>query len=293
MDQESDYLAAIQSTASYKIADGTLTLANARGKAVLTYKAETPVSLTGGTWVMTMVNNGKQAVVSALPDVEVTAIFGADGQLSGSGGCNTYSAPYTVDGNRIKIGMAITTLMACEQPIMDQEAQYLAAIRTAAVYKIEGSQLELRNATGSLLASYTLQPGGASALVGPTWVMTMVNNGKQAVVGALADTEVTAVFGADGQLSGSAGCNTYNAPYTVDGDKIRIGLAISTMMACPQPIMDQEAQYLAALRQAATYTIQGTRLELRSADRRAPGQLYPAARGRLRARRSHLADDRL
>ena len=54
MDQESDYLAAIQSSASYKIADGTLTLANARGKAVLTYKAETPVSLTGGTWVMTM-----------------------------------------------------------------------------------------------------------------------------------------------------------------------------------------------------------------------------------------------
>ena len=193
MDQESAYLAAIQSAATYKIADGTLAIANAKG-AVLTYKAETPVSLTSGTWVMTGYNNGKQAVVSALPDVEVTAIFGADGQLSGSAGCNTYNAPYTVDGNKIKIGMAITTMMACEQPIMDQESQYLAAIQTAAVYKIEGSKLELRNATGSLLASYTLQPGGASALVGPTWVMTMYNNGKQAVVGALADTEVTAIF---------------------------------------------------------------------------------------------------
>ena len=194
MDQESAYLAAIQSAATYKIADGTLTIANAKGKAVLTYRAETPVSLTGGTWVMTGYNNGKQAVVSALPDVEVTAIFGADGQLSGSAGCNRYNAPYTVDGNKIKIGMAISTMMACEQPIMDQEAQYLAAIQTAATYKIEGSKLELRDATGSLLASYILQPGGASALVGPTWVMTMYNNGKQAVVGALADTEVTASF---------------------------------------------------------------------------------------------------
>ena len=76
-EKESAYLAAIQSAATYKIADGTLTIANAKGKAVLTYRAETPVSLTSGTWVMTGYNNGKQAVVTALPDVEVTAIFGA------------------------------------------------------------------------------------------------------------------------------------------------------------------------------------------------------------------------
>ena len=265
MDQESAYLAAIQSAATYKIADDTLAIANAKGATVLTYKAETPVSLTSGTWVMTGYNNGKQAVVSALPDVEVTAIFGADGQLSGSGGCNTYSAPYTVDGNKIKIGMAITTLMACEQSIMDQESQYLAAIQTAAVYKIEGSKLELRNATGSLLASYTLQPGGTSALVGPTWLMTSHNNGVGGVVSGAVDAEVTAVFGSDGTLSGSAGCNRYSAPFTVDGAKIKIGLAISTMMMCPQPIMDQEQQYLAAIQQAATYSIQGTRLELRDA----------------------------
>ena len=37
--------------------------------------------------------------------------------------------------------------------------------------------------------------------------------------------------------------------------------------------MDQEAQYLAAIQQAATYNIQGTRLELRERRRRAPGQL--------------------
>ncbi len=265
MDQEAAYLKAIQAAASYKITDGTLSIADAKGVTVLTYMAETPVSLTGGTWVMTGYNNGKGAVVSALPDTKVTAIFGADGRLSGSAGCNTYSAPYTVDGNKIKIGMAISTMMACEQPVMDQEALYLAAIQTAATYRIEGSKLELRDATGALVASYILQPGGASALVGPTWVMTMYNNGKQAVVGALADTEVTAVFGADGQLSGSAGCNRYSAPYTVDGNKIKIGLAISTMMACEQPIMDQEAQYLAAIQQAATYNIQGTKLELRDA----------------------------
>ena len=38
------------------------------------------------------------------------------------------------------------------------------------------------------------------------------------------------------------------------------------MMMCAQPVMEQEQQYLAAIQQAATYTIQGTRLELRSVD---------------------------
>jgi heat shock protein HslJ len=40
------------------------------------------------------------------------------------------------------------------------------------------------------------------------------------------------------------------------------------MMACDQPegVMDQEAQYLAALQSAATYSIEGNRLELRTAD---------------------------
>ena len=158
MDQEAAYLAAIQASASYKIADGTLAIANAKGNTVLTYKAETPISLTGGTWVMTGYNNGKGGVVSALADTEVTAVFGADGQLNGSAGCNTYNAPYTVDGNKIKIGLTITTMMACPQPIMAQEAQYLAAIQTAATYKIEGAKLELRSATGALVASYTQQP---------------------------------------------------------------------------------------------------------------------------------------
>ena len=290
MDQEAAYLANLQAAASYKITGDQLTLANAKGSTVLTFKAEIPISLTDGVWVMTSYNNGKQAVVGALADTEVTAVFGADGRLSGSAGCNTYSAPYTVDGNKIQIGPAISTMMMCAQPIMEQEAQYLAAIQQAATYNIQGTRLELRSADGALQASYSHQPAGASTLVGPTWLMTAYNNGKQAVVSGVADIEVTAMFGADGQLSGSAGCNRYTAPYTVDGDKITIGAPATTRMMCPQPIMDQEAQYLAAIELAATYNVQGSRLDLRSAEDalQATYTQQPGSRGeaepRLRSR---------
>ena len=154
-------------------------------------------------------------------------------------------------------------MMMCAQPIIDQETAYLAALQTAATYKIQDTKLELRNADGALAASFSQQP--VTPLAGPTWVMIGYNNGKQAVVSASADTEVTAIFGEDGQLSGSAGCNTYNAPYTVDGDKIKIGPAITTRMMCEQPIMDQETLYLAAIQTAATYKAAGSKLELRDA----------------------------
>jgi heat shock protein HslJ len=283
MEQEAAYLANLQAAASYRITGDQLIIASAKGATVLTFKAGQPITLTSGAWLLTSYNNGKQAVVGVLPDVEVTAIFGADGTLSGSGGCNRYSAPYAVEGNKIQIGLALSTMMACAEPIMAQEQAYLAALAQAATYRIEGAQLELRDADGALLAAYTHQP--ATALVGPTWLLTGYNNGKQAVVSVLADTEVTALFGEDGTLSGSAGCNRYNAPYEVDGANIRIGLAATTRMMCEQQIMDQEKLYLAALETAATHKVEGSKLELRTADgalaaayvRQAAAETAPAA----------------
>lgn len=51
----------------------------------------------------------------------------------------------------------------------------------------------------------------------------------------------------DGQLTGNAGCNTFNASYTVTGDTIEIGPVMSTKMACEEPMASVEAAYLAAL----------------------------------------------
>jgi heat shock protein HslJ len=96
------------------------------------------------------------------------------------------------------------------------------------------------------------------------------NNGREAVVSVLLDTEITASFGDDGQVTGTAGCNNYFASYEADAEAgtITIGQAGSTMMACAEPegIMEQEQEYLAALATAATYSIQANTLEMRTAD---------------------------
>lgn len=87
----------------------------------------------------------------------LTAEFGANDNLSGNSGCNTYNGPYRVTGDQIEIGPLATSRMACSEPagVIEQEALYLAALETAATYQIEGMTLELRTRDGALAADFS------------------------------------------------------------------------------------------------------------------------------------------
>ncbi len=75
------------------------------------------------------------------------------------------------------------------------------------------------------------------------------------------------MFGEDGNLSGKASVNQYSTAYTTTDDAMTIDeQIISTKMAGPPELMEQEAAYLAALPQTATFTIEGDELWLRDAE---------------------------
>jgi len=135
----------------------------------------------------------------------------------------------------------------------------------AKTFAVKSDQLTLTEGDGSKLAVYNAQ---SQDLMGSNWEVTAYNNGKQAVVGVLEGTTLTASFGKDGNLTGNSGCNEFNGSYKVNGDQITIGTLASTMKMCSDPagVMDQEAQYQAALQSAASYQIEGNVLQLRTKD---------------------------
>ena len=217
--------------------------------------------LTGKVWALTELM-GKPLVAGT----GISAEFNADGMVSGSAGCNRYSGTYTVSGSNITFSSPMaSTMMMCDQAIMDQESAYLIALGEAKAFAVNGDQLTLTGEDGTQLAVYKAQ---SQELAGTSWEVTAYNNGQQAVVGVLVEATLTASFGEDGTLSGNSGCNNYTGSYEVDGGQITIGPLASTMMMCsdPEGVMDQEAQYLAALQSAASYQIERNVLELRTKD---------------------------
>jgi len=222
--------------------------------------------LQGVRWVLVSYLNAAGETAEALADREVTAEFNAEGQMAGSAGCNRYFASYTVDGGALTIGQAGSTMMACEPAeVMEQEAQFLAVLGTAAGWHVEGDQLHILDANGQTVALFAASE--PASLTGGTWSATGINNGKQAVTSLVIDTTVTAVFNEDGSLNGSAGCNNFMTSYTLDGQNITIQPAATTRKMCTgEGVMEQETQFLTALTTAATWNISGEVLELRTAD---------------------------
>jgi heat shock protein HslJ len=217
--------------------------------------------LTGSFWALTELN-GQPPVAGT----GISAQFTADGNVGGSAGCNRYRGTYTASGNKITFAAPLaTTMMMCEQAVMDQEAAYLKTLGEAKTFAVKGEQLTLTAGDGTVLAVFQAQ---SQDLAGSSWQATAFNNGSQAVIGVLEGTTLTLDFDKEGNLSGNAGCNNFTGTYQLDGNQLTVGPLASTMMMCEdlQGVMEQEAQYLAALQSAGNYLIEGNVLELRTKD---------------------------
>jgi len=217
-------------------------------------------SLTGTIWTVTELN-GEPPV----PTTNMTAEFNDEGMVSGSAGCNNYSSSYEVDGNQISFGLGMMTQMMCVDVVNAQERDYMGALEAATTFEVSEDALILFDEKFNVIVVYTAVSQG---LAGSSWEVIAYNNGKGGVVSVIIETEITANFGEDGQLTGNAGCNDYFGAYEADGENISMGPFGTTRKACQEPegIMDQENQYLAALETAATYKIDGPTMNMRTAE---------------------------
>jgi heat shock protein HslJ len=157
MEQEAAYLRALERVGRYAVVNDRLLLRTLEGAALVFYMPQPQRSLEGTEWVAINYNNGRDAVVSILGGTEITATF-AEGRVAGSAGCNRYTAGYTLgpDAGAISVSPAASTRMLCSEPagVMEQEGEYLAALQSAARYRIEGAQLILEQADGARAATF-------------------------------------------------------------------------------------------------------------------------------------------
>lgn len=70
----------------------------------------------------------------------------------------------------------------------------------------------------------------------------------------------------EARYSGIAGINRFGGSFTLDGKSLKFGNAFSTMMAGPEPLMQQEQRVMQALTKVDAFEIVGDMLHLRSGD---------------------------
>jgi hypothetical protein len=152
--------------------------------------------------------------------------------------------PATLQGPDVGTGGEGTWSVELAVPVSGQAPGYIAAFSTSP---------RQRDFVASDHVEVTFS--GEYMLEGTTWLLDKTIPGS----------EITALF-SNGQVSGSAGCNTYQGTYrstrAAGGNTIEFGPLATTRMTCDEALMEQEQIYLAALESATEYTLEGFALTI-------------------------------
>ena len=176
--------------------------------------AEAPVTDLNGTSWQLIAYGAPDRPAAVLPNTQVTAEF-QDGQISGSAGCNDYSASFSQSGNTLTTDAVASTRRACAEDVGQQEAEVLQGLDTAISFEISNDTLTIQHESGVLVfmaapaaqpetavdtpeTILILSPGPGSAVTSP---VVITGESDYAFEGTLA-VEVTAV---DSEEAGPVG----------------------------------------------------------------------------------------
>ena len=90
----------------------------------------------------------------------------------------------------------------------------------------------------------------ADLLIGPAWQVTALGQAELVEPERLSLNFIT-----PGRVAGSSGCNRLVGGFTLIGEGLQFGAMGSTLMACPEPLMEQERRMLDALEQVTRFDI--------------------------------------
>jgi len=99
-----------------------------------------------GTW--TLVSYGAaDAPTAAVADIPATLTF-SEGGVNGNVGCNGFSGAFIYENNTLTItSPIISTLMACAEPIMQQESTVINGLAGAQTFAVQGDTLTITYTT--------------------------------------------------------------------------------------------------------------------------------------------------
>jgi heat shock protein HslJ len=192
---------------------------------------------------------------------EIDVSFLADA-MSVNAGCNSMNGGFEIDEDVLTAGPFAATMMACDQPLMDQDTwlnDFLSSLPTIA---LDGETLTLAGDD----ATITLEELQPTELIDTTWHVTgLVANEAVSTVPNGSTASIT--IAPDGTVAVDSGCNTGSGTVEVSDDTLTFGPIATTRRACADEAVNRlEASVLGVLQGEVTYSIEGGNLSLRSGE---------------------------
>ena len=118
-------------------------------------KASAGTTMTQANWTLQSYSDTTGILVPVISGSVVTARFGTDGRISGSAGCNPYSAMYTVKNYEIAVSNVVSTTMSCPDPgVPAQETAYLDDLPKSVSLGVSDTVLKFYDISGKTLIVY-------------------------------------------------------------------------------------------------------------------------------------------
>ncbi|HMN28791.1 MAG TPA: META domain-containing protein, partial [Caldilineaceae bacterium] len=160
MGQETTFMSALLNVTEYQIEEGKLVGYTVQNQRMLTLSPAEPVPFDATLWTLRFFIQGTLGA-PLIGGTAITAQFAGD-QVSGSAGCNTYTATVVHDGDKLSFSDVKATEKTCSEPegIMDQEAKFLADLASVATNVHLGGTLQMADSSGQpiLLFGTDVQP---------------------------------------------------------------------------------------------------------------------------------------
>lgn len=231
--------------------------------------------LDGTSWIGTRATEGgadRPFVAGSTLRVEFS-----DGSISINAGCNGLGGSYRLsDGGRLSVGTLSGTMMACDQPLMDQDTWLSGTVFASPLtVQVDGDTLTLSRPGLELVLTDRRVASPDAPLQGTAWELDGIRTGDAVSSVPQGARRPTLAVAEDGTVRLHTGCNSGGGTATVAGDTITFGPLMTTKMACAEESgRETEAAVLAVLDGAVTWSITEHTLTLTKGDR---GLVYRVA----------------
>ncbi|MGM7643616.1 META domain-containing protein [Nocardia sp. JW2] len=215
----------------------------------------------GHTYLSTRVEGG------AIPGGGPMTLTFDNGRITANSGCNTSSGTVDLSDNVLRTSRLAGTLMGCPGERGQADAWQNSFLEASPTWRLDGDDLTLtgKDVTVHLTDKKIVTPD--KPLTGTNWIATtLLTPDAKVRSAALDEARPTLVITADGQVSGTTGCNRLTGTAQLGpGDEVNFEVATTKMM-CPPEVMEVERHVLDVLDGHTEATIDADTLTLRNAD---------------------------